>query len=104
MIDDLVEKQWIKLKTSLPIGLKFIGTVIMVKPFGVFVDVGFEIIDGYKLSGIIDVITKDDHDSSGLPLDYNLWPSIGERIHCKVLHYRDSIKEVSLGIVNEPKM
>jgi hypothetical protein len=43
---------------------------------------------------------KDDEDSCGLPIDYDLWPKIGEKIYCKVLWHRDLEKEVSLAIVN----
>jgi ribosomal protein S1 len=94
-----IEEQWEEMKLALPIGYQLYGDVISIKPFGVFVDVGYEVIDGYIFSGIIDIGTKDDHDSSGLPFDYLLWPKIGERIYCKVVWHRDGIKEVSLSLV-----
>ncbi|WP_335212436.1 hypothetical protein [Nostoc sp.] len=48
-----IAKQWEKLKQNLPIGHKFYGEVISVKPFGVFVYLGYQVIDGYKLTSVI---------------------------------------------------
>jgi ribosomal protein S1 len=95
-----VDSQWERLKQELPIGHKLYGHVVRIEPFGVFLDIGYKIIDGYKLSGLIDIGTKSDHDSSGLPMDYSLWPKIGEKVYCKVVWLRDSNKELSLSIVN----
>jgi ribosomal protein S1 len=98
---DWVENQWTKIKQEFPVGHKLYGCVIAIKPFGVFLDIGYKVIDGYKLSGIIDIGTKSDEDSSGLPMDNSLWPKIGEKVYCKVVWHRDSIKEVSLSIINQ---
>ena len=94
-----IDKQWEKLKQKLPIGHKFYAEVISVKPFGVFVYVGYQVIDGYKLSGIIDIATKPDYDSSGLSTDTSMWPQVGQRIHCKVIAYREHNREVDLRLV-----
>ncbi|WP_334953541.1 hypothetical protein [Nostoc sp.] len=94
-----IAKQWEKLKQNLPIGHKFYGEVISVKPFGVFVYLGYQVIDGYKLSGIIHIGTKPDCDSSGLPTDTSLWPQVSQRVHCKVIAYREYNKEVDLRLV-----
>jgi ribosomal protein S1 len=96
-----VDSQWGKLKQEFPIGHKLYGRVVRIEPFGVFLDIGYEIIDGYKLSGLIDIGTKSDRDSSGLPMDYSLWPKIGENVYCKVVWPRDSVKELSLSIINQ---
>jgi hypothetical protein len=93
--------RWEKLKAEYPIGHKFHGRIFRVERFGVFLDLGHPIINNYKMSGIIDIITKGDDDSSGLPIEYDLWPKIGQEIHCKVIWYRDSIKEISLAILND---
>ncbi|MEH2395068.1 MAG: hypothetical protein V7K21_26590 [Nostoc sp.] len=60
---------------------------------------GYKLIDGYKLSGIIDIATKPDYDSSGLPTDTSLCPQVGQRIRCKVIAYREYNKEVDLRLV-----
>jgi ribosomal protein S1 len=93
------DNQWEIAKKNFPIGRKFYGTVIRIEPFGVFVNIGYKVIDGYKLSGIIDIITKSDNDSEGLPLDYSFWPILGQKVYCKVLAYREAPKEVSLSLV-----
>lgn len=56
------------------IGYKFSGEITRIKRFGIFVYLGYQVIDGYKLSGIIDIATKPDYHSSGLPTDTTLWP------------------------------
>jgi hypothetical protein len=88
-----------ELKHNLPIEHKFYAEVISVKPFGLFVYLGYQVIDGYKLSGIIDIATKPDYDSFGLPTDTSLWPQVGQRVHCKVIAYREYNKEVDLRLV-----
>ena len=95
-----IDNQWGEIKQEYPIGHKLYGIVIRTKPFGIFLDIGYEVIDGYKLSGIIDIGTKSDEDSSGLPRDSSLWPKIGEKVYCKVVWHRDHNKEVSLSIIN----
>ncbi len=95
-----LDEQWKELKLSFPIGHKFYGSVIRIEPFGIFVHLGYPVVDGYKLSGIIDIITRADHDSSGLPVDYSLWSKLNQQIHCKVIWYRETIKEVSLSLVH----
>lgn len=94
-----IDKQWENLKRNLPLGHKFYGEVASVKPFGVFVNLGYQIVDGYKLSGIIDIATQSDRDSSGLPKDTYLWPQVGQRVYCKVIAYREYNKEVDLRLV-----
>ncbi|MEH1793231.1 MULTISPECIES: hypothetical protein [unclassified Nostoc] len=94
-----IDKQWEKLKHNLPIGHKFYGEVISVKPFAIFVYLGYQVIDGYKLSGIIEIATKSDCDSFCLPTDTSLWPQVGQSIHCKVIAYREYNKEVDLRLV-----
>ncbi|OUL20676.1 hypothetical protein [Nostoc sp. 106C] len=94
-----IDKQWENLKQKFPIGYKFYGEITKVKPFGIFVYLGYQVIDGYKLSGIIDIVTKPDCDSSGLPTDTSLWPQVGQRVHCKVIAYRECNKEVDLTLV-----
>ncbi len=102
--DDWIANQWEILKDNFPVGRKFYGTVIRIEPFGVFVNIGYEIIDGYKLSGIIDIITRSDDDSEGLPMDYSLWPILGQQVYCKVLAYREAPKEVCLSLVKDQKL
>ncbi|MDM9379225.1 S1 RNA-binding domain-containing protein [Chlorogloeopsis sp. ULAP01] len=94
-----VDKQWEELKRNFPIGHKFYGEVASIKPFGVFVYLGYQVVNGYKFSGIIDIATQSDSDSSGLPTDNSLWPQVGQRIHCKVIAYREYNKEVDLRLV-----
>jgi ribosomal protein S1 len=96
-----INKQWEELKSNLPIGYKFYGEVASIKHFGVFVNVGYAIIDGYQLSGLIDIVTKSDLDSSGLPIDNSLWPHVGQQVYCKVISYREGSKEVDLRLVNK---
>jgi Uma2 family endonuclease len=98
---DWVARKWEQMKQEFPIGSKIHGRVFRIEPFGIFLDIGYEVIGGYMCSGLIDIITKSDEDSHGLPHDYSIWPSIGEKVYCKVVWHRDSEKEVSLSIVNE---
>ncbi len=63
-----IDKQWENLKEKFYIRYKFYGEITNVKPFGVFVYLGYQVIDGYKPSGIIDIPTKPDCDSSGLAI------------------------------------
>jgi hypothetical protein len=99
MINDL-EERWKEMKQNFPIGKKLHGEVIRIEPFGVFLNIGYPVLQNFQFSGIIDILTKDDEDSCGLPIDYNSWPKIGEKIYCEVLWHRDLEKEVSLAIVN----
>jgi Uma2 family endonuclease/predicted RNA-binding protein with RPS1 domain len=104
MIDeelDWIDRQWEQMKQEFPIGSKVRGRVFRIEPFGIFLDIGYEVIGGYMCSGLIDIITKSDDDSHGLPHDYSIWPGIGEKLYCKVVWHRDSEKEVSLSIVNK---
>jgi ribosomal protein S1 len=98
MLDNL-EDRWIEMKQNLPIGSRVYGKVFRTEPFGVFLDLGYPVLMGYQFSGIIDIPTKDDEDSYGLPMSYDLWPKIGETIYCKVLWYREDEQEISLAIV-----
>jgi ribosomal protein S1 len=98
MLDDL-EERWREMKQSCSIGSRLYGEVIRVEPFGIFLDLGYPIVKGYQFSGIIDIPTKDDEDSYGLPMSYDLWPKIGEKLFCKVLWHRELEKEISLAIV-----
>lgn len=98
---DSVDSQWEKIKQECPIGHKLYGIVTRIEPFGIFLDIGYEVIDGYKLSGLIDIGTKSDEDSNGLPMENSLWPKIGVKVHCKVVWHRDLEKEVSLSIINQ---
>jgi predicted RNA-binding protein with RPS1 domain len=97
MLNDL-EERWQEMKQSCSIGSRLYGEVIRVEPFGIFLDLGYSVLKGYQFSGIIDISTKDDDDSYGLSIDYSLWPRIGEKIHCKVVWYREDNKEISLAI------
>ncbi|BBD57715.1 hypothetical protein NIES2109_04820 [Nostoc sp. HK-01] len=99
MNDNDIEIQWEKLKHSFPIGHKFYGEVISVKPYGIFVSLGDQNQNSYKLSGIIDIVTRADHDSLGLPKETFLWPPVGQRVHCKVITYREYNKEIDLRLV-----
>jgi ribosomal protein S1 len=98
MLDDL-EGRWAEMKQNLPIGSRIYETIFRTEPFGVFLDLGYPVLKGYQFSGIIDIPTKDGEDSYGLPMSYNLWPKIGEKIYCKVLWPRENEKEISLAIV-----
>jgi ribosomal protein S1 len=102
MLDNL-EDRWIEMKQNLPIGKRIYGKVFRAEPFGVFLDLGYPVLKGYQFSGIIDISTKDDEDSYGLPMSYDLWPKIGEKIYCKVLWHRELAKEISLAIVKLQK-
>lgn len=95
---DWIDSEWERVKQELPIGSKLYGTVFRTEPFGIFLDIGYDVIDRYMLSGIIDILTKDDEDSYGLPMDNSLWPKIGDTVYCKVVWHRDVLKEVSLAI------
>jgi hypothetical protein len=89
------------MKQDFPIGIQINGTVLRIEPFGVFLNIGYPVLKGYQFSGIIDILTKDDKDSGGLPMNYDLWPKIGEIIHCKVRWHRDLEQEISLAIVRQ---
>jgi hypothetical protein len=84
-----IDLLWERMKHEYPIGHKLYGNVLMVRPFGIFVDLGYTIFDGCQFSGIVDIGTKDDDDSSGLPMDNSLWP---------VVAYRESSKEICLRL------
>lgn len=94
-----IDKQWENLKKKFLVGYKFYGEITRVKPFGVFVYLGYQVIDGHKLIGIIDIATKPDCDSSSLPTDTSLWPQVGQRVLCKVIAYREYNKEIDLILV-----
>jgi predicted RNA-binding protein with RPS1 domain len=65
---DWVDRQWEQMKQEFPIGSKVHGRVFRIEPFGIFLDIGYEVIGGYMCSGLIDIITKSDEDSHGLPM------------------------------------
>jgi ribosomal protein S1 len=98
MLDDF-EKHWQEVKQNHPIDSKLYGKVLRIEPFGIFLDIGYPILKGYQFSGLVDILTKDDEDSYGLPMDYDLWPKVGEKIYCKVRWHRELEKEISLAIV-----
>lgn len=82
MLDDF-DKYWQEIKQSHPIDSKLYGKVLRIEAFGIFLDIGYPILKGYQFSGLIDILTKDDEDSYGLPIDYDLWPNIGEKFIVK---------------------
>jgi predicted RNA-binding protein with RPS1 domain len=98
---DEIDLKWEQMKHEYPVGYKFYGNVLKIKPFGIFVSMGYPILDDYSFTGIVDIATKSDNDSSGLPLDNSLWPRVEQKIYCKVIAYRESSKEVCLRLVKE---
>ena len=98
-MSESLEDRWLEIKQNFPVGSKIYGEIFRAEPFGIFLNIGFPVLQGYQFSGIIDIPTKDDMDSCGLPISYDLWPKVGEKIYCKVLWHRELEKEISLAIV-----
>ncbi|TYQ24541.1 hypothetical protein [Pseudanabaena sp. UWO310] len=94
-MNDDIDVLWNELKNSYPIGHTFFGKVIKVRQFGIFVELpDYQVIEGYKLSGIIDVVSK------SLPIDHSLWPKVGAKVYCRVIWYRKN-KEVDLELISD---
>ena len=91
-------EKWNDLKDQVQIGDEIDGIVCGTKPFGVFVDIGFQVVDGHKFAGIIDIALSPAQGVEALPLNKEEWPKIGEQVSCVVLAYRERSFEVDLGI------
>jgi hypothetical protein len=91
-------ERWEDFKASMPIGREVIGTVKVICPFGIFVDLGSEFL------GLIDV--GHSHFGSGvrLPKDPKCWPTRGSKIECYVNYFRDHDQQVGLGWKTEVTM
>jgi ribosomal protein S1 len=100
-VDNNLEKRWEKMKQDFPIGTTINGIVLRNEPFGVFLNIGYPVLKGYQFSGIIDILIKDDENSEGLPMNYDLWPKVGATINCKVRWHRDHDQEISLAIARQ---
>jgi ribosomal protein S1 len=96
-MSDSIEK-WKKLKDQIRVGDEILGTIIKVMPYGVFVDIGFEVESGYKFCGIIDIVLISNPGIKALPVSSENWPKINDKIECVVLAYRERSCEVDLGI------
>ena len=86
------------MKSKLHIGDIIEAEVYKIEPYGVFANIGFEVEDGYKFSGIVDIGQPPTPGIWKLPRDRDEWPKVGDRIKCVVVAYRDSCCEVDLGI------
>ena len=94
---NVVDRQWLTLKENINIGDVIQGSVVDVKPYGVYVDIGFQIQDGYKYAGIIDIASTKMNDVTPLPIEKENWPKINDKIECIVISFRERSLEVDLG-------
>jgi hypothetical protein len=100
---DELETTWEEAKAKYPIGHRFQGKVVNAEHYGIFLDLGFPIVDGYKLSGLIDIVTFPDEDSLGLPaprFSTTPWPVVGAMLSCKVVGHRDQQMEVACALLS----
>lgn len=94
---DLDEKQiqgyreFYKYVESIPEGTQKTGTVKLVKPFGIFVDLSLPFI------GLIDIGHISFNGGKKLPYDPSLWPKEGESIECVISYFRFDDKQFGLG-------
>jgi ribosomal protein S1 len=91
-------EKWKRLKEKLCIGDKIQGKVVDVQPYGVFVDIGFQIENGFNFAGIIDIASTSKLDFHSLSTDKTTWPCINENVECVVIAYRENSFEVDLGL------
>ncbi|WP_445359823.1 hypothetical protein ACJJIL_12335 [Microbulbifer sp. EKSA005] len=91
-------EKWNELKSRIRVGDEIEANVFRVESYGVLVDIGFQIEDDYKFSGIIDIALTPKPGIKALPKKLEDWPSVGEQVTCVVLAYRERNFEVDLGI------
>lgn len=79
---------WEELKNTLEVGTLIVGTITRHKPYGVFVDIG------YEYDGLIQITDFKD-EGVMTPEEY---PAIGEQVQAKILGFKDHGCQVWLGV------